>query len=56
MNSNLERMEKDLLYILGYISGRNDNDITPFEGQEEQTIRECLKLVEQENEKIKNDN
>ena len=41
----LEIAYQNLLYVLGYIKGKNDCEFTPFEGNEEESIRIALGLV-----------
>jgi len=46
----------DLLFVLGYISAKEENEDTKFEGTESLSIRKALKLVDDicaENEDIK---
>ena len=46
-NRTAKSLKADLIYILGYMTAKEEMENSPFEGTECHTIRRCLMLVEQ---------
>ena len=60
-NRTAQILKEDLMYILGYMTAKEELENSPFEGTECHTIRQCLRLIEQERRKenkkgVSNDN